>query len=356
MDSPAAAPQDWLRFTPASINPHLCLARTWNQGLGGQCPKARRPGSELCGLHSTKWEVHGRVDGPIPELKFREFERHSRNNPKRPEAAAGKASTEKASVGMASAPNATNPKRLEAAADKASAEKASTGKASTRANATNAGATRKRKVPPVLPVAGQRPRTRSQTLRASSNGSRDQARAAAPRLAAAGGKLPTGRAAKPRKAKPSKAVKCTCGKPIHSEKCKLFQPRPSVYGSAPFARARQAHARPTNERAKAESSRASLSSASSVRLTEWAREQVARMAAEVTAQPLELQKAAWKQRLKLFHPDKMEAGQRDGLLTGRIEAEVREVFEELKRRYDRAVDRERKWAELSRRRAAVPRT
>jgi len=313
MESSAAAPQDWSRYTPASIEPHVCLARTWNQGLGGQCPKSRRSGSEFCGLHATKWQVHGRVDGPIPEQKFLEFERCNRNTPKKLQAAAGESRS--------------------------------------AATATNAGATRKRKAPTPSSVAGERPRTRSQTSRASSNGNRDQATAGAARTGTAA-KLPKARAAKQPKAKPEKAVKCTCGKPIHSERCKLFRPRASVYGSAPSAHARHAHTRPTNGSAKADSSRARFSIASIAQLTDWARQQVVKVAAEVEALPRQEQKAAWKQRLRLFHPDKREAAQREpnGLLAGRSEAELKEVFVELKRRYDRAAVREERLAELVRRR------
>eukprot|EP00931_Biecheleriopsis_adriatica_P070670 TRINITY_DN44455_c0_g1_i1.p1 TRINITY_DN44455_c0_g1~~TRINITY_DN44455_c0_g1_i1.p1 ORF type:complete len:251 (+),score=52.54 TRINITY_DN44455_c0_g1_i1:76-828(+) len=68
----------WQRFTPAKINDELCLARTWNGGAGGQCKFRPVSGQEFCRHHASndKWKVHGRLDGPIPEKKLREFERN----------------------------------------------------------------------------------------------------------------------------------------------------------------------------------------------------------------------------------------------------------------------------------------
>eukprot|EP00928_Gymnodinium_smaydae_P072322 TRINITY_DN5569_c0_g1_i1.p1 TRINITY_DN5569_c0_g1~~TRINITY_DN5569_c0_g1_i1.p1 ORF type:complete len:226 (-),score=63.32 TRINITY_DN5569_c0_g1_i1:139-816(-) len=51
------------------------MARTWADGKGGQCTKKKDSGTDFCSIHGrdNKWEVHGRVDGPIPEKKLREF-------------------------------------------------------------------------------------------------------------------------------------------------------------------------------------------------------------------------------------------------------------------------------------------
>merc|ERR1711972_1277169 len=52
-----------------------CKARTWNTGHGGQCSRARCGDSDFCGAHARgeTWRTHGRVDGPIPIAKLREF-------------------------------------------------------------------------------------------------------------------------------------------------------------------------------------------------------------------------------------------------------------------------------------------
>ena len=62
----------WRRFTPSVINPSLCLARTYNAGAGGQCKRKPKLGENVCGA-CNKNPAHGRVDGPIPELKLAFF-------------------------------------------------------------------------------------------------------------------------------------------------------------------------------------------------------------------------------------------------------------------------------------------
>lgn len=51
------------------------MARTWNGGLGGQCSVRRAEGESFCKRHSAgdAWRTHGRLDGPIPAPKMREF-------------------------------------------------------------------------------------------------------------------------------------------------------------------------------------------------------------------------------------------------------------------------------------------
>ena len=69
----------WMRFTPADIDRSCCLARTWSKGSGGQCPYKRLSGCDFCKKHSRESKEgglsHGRVDGDIPEAKFKEFEK-----------------------------------------------------------------------------------------------------------------------------------------------------------------------------------------------------------------------------------------------------------------------------------------
>merc|ERR1711920_939823 len=63
---------DWTSFTP-EIQPGRCMARTWNNGQGGQCQSKPKEGSDLCTAHSKGELSHGRVDGPIPVAKLKRF-------------------------------------------------------------------------------------------------------------------------------------------------------------------------------------------------------------------------------------------------------------------------------------------
>jgi hypothetical protein len=65
------AEEVWHRFTP-EINRQRCMARTWNGGKGGQCSKISAGTSDTCIVHSQNCS-HGRVDGPIPSEKLRDF-------------------------------------------------------------------------------------------------------------------------------------------------------------------------------------------------------------------------------------------------------------------------------------------
>mmetsp|Transcript_74175 Transcript_74175/g.172033 ORF Transcript_74175/g.172033 Transcript_74175/m.172033 type:complete len:232 (+) Transcript_74175:53-748(+) len=61
------------RFGPR--NP-WCMARTWNEGMGGQCRKRPYKGSAFCWWHCCGgWKLHGRIDGPVPKKKLLEFKR-----------------------------------------------------------------------------------------------------------------------------------------------------------------------------------------------------------------------------------------------------------------------------------------
>mmetsp|Transcript_58003 Transcript_58003/g.127164 ORF Transcript_58003/g.127164 Transcript_58003/m.127164 type:complete len:671 (-) Transcript_58003:610-2622(-) len=72
----------WKAFSPPTICDDNCLARTWACGMGGQCPRGRLPGEELCGQHSKQLKdkgvlPHGLVNGPIPAAKLEEFQTHA---------------------------------------------------------------------------------------------------------------------------------------------------------------------------------------------------------------------------------------------------------------------------------------
>merc|ERR1712129_314119 len=65
---------DDLTFTPRFVNPNKCQARIWGGGVGGQCSKDKHDATDFCVIHcDKKWQVHGRVDGPIPLAKLAEF-------------------------------------------------------------------------------------------------------------------------------------------------------------------------------------------------------------------------------------------------------------------------------------------
>ena len=67
----------WRQFTPGPILVGRCMARIWNGGAGGQCKSRCFGDSDFCRTHGKQNDsgrlVHGRVDGDIPEPKYREF-------------------------------------------------------------------------------------------------------------------------------------------------------------------------------------------------------------------------------------------------------------------------------------------
>jgi transposase-like protein len=78
--APAGAPPgNPCEFTPTSVTDGTrCLARTWNQGRGGQCACAPESGSnpEVCRRHRLPaQQSHGLVNGPIPEAKLIAFQK-----------------------------------------------------------------------------------------------------------------------------------------------------------------------------------------------------------------------------------------------------------------------------------------
>jgi hypothetical protein len=73
----AAGSNCWKAFTPSKVDHNGCMARTWAGGAGGQCVRLRGDGLEFCHWHNNcqRWRCHGRVDGPIPEVKLNLFQR-----------------------------------------------------------------------------------------------------------------------------------------------------------------------------------------------------------------------------------------------------------------------------------------
>ena len=74
--SSAVEQAEWRLFTPSSIDPLRCMARTWADGRGGQCRKAKVAGERFC-RGCAKKQAHGAVDGPIPEKKLIEFRKQA---------------------------------------------------------------------------------------------------------------------------------------------------------------------------------------------------------------------------------------------------------------------------------------
>lgn len=61
------------------VVPMFCMSRIWGGGWGGQCTVPREAGSELCRAHEKQltrqgYLTHGRIDGPIPPKKRKEYE------------------------------------------------------------------------------------------------------------------------------------------------------------------------------------------------------------------------------------------------------------------------------------------
>ncbi|CAE8665255.1 unnamed protein product, partial [Polarella glacialis] len=87
----------WRRFSVAeeAVDKDVCQARTWFKGLGGQCLQPKKVGedgklTEFCETHSARsgragWQVHGRIDGPIPQAKLKEFNNAASMEPGQPD-------------------------------------------------------------------------------------------------------------------------------------------------------------------------------------------------------------------------------------------------------------------------------
>ena len=90
----AAVAPEWKCYTPDMIDLTRCMARTWNDGKGGQCLKKLKPGMRFCPFHAKQegdqgW--HGAVDGEIPPGKLAEFKRKNASSGERPARESGRA-------------------------------------------------------------------------------------------------------------------------------------------------------------------------------------------------------------------------------------------------------------------------
>lgn len=189
---------------------------------------------------------------------------------------------------------------------------------------------------------------------------RDTAQARAAKLTAESKGARGGKRA-PQQAKPparsratpqAKSSRCTCGKPIHSEKCPLFAP--SIRLAARHCldpRPRHLKGRRPTAAREPPRRQAPRPPGPAPSLSGWARTQVLDIFAEVETLPRSAQKAALKQKLRLFHPDKRQLhADRHAKTT---DAELSEVFVELKRRYDWLLRQEQLYIVFVRRRTAA---
>merc|ERR1712129_223379 len=117
----------------------------------------------------------------------------------------------------------------------------------------------------------------------------------------------------------------TCGCPIHHDRCNLYRWPKRFTTSTVTA---SAGPMPVPKRGWTPSP----SVAPSEDLSEWARAQVSQVFCEVKAIPRPLWKRFLQQKLLRFHPDKKAS--RDRWLASRPDAEVTEVFMDIKKLYD----------------------
>lgn len=286
--------EEWRQFTPAVIDYSRCLARTWNNGAGGQCTKAPAEMQVFCLMHVDKWVQHGRVDGPIPEKKLAEFKRKGTKGGAAPGAVPA-AAPKKAAVNGTAAPKAAAPKAAAQVGEKRPRES----------------------TPPPPPPGGAR------------SGS-------------SGGRAP---ASKEPPAKKFVPLKCTCGCPIHTEKCKLFKPC-TAFTTTTATSYNARLGRPEPPQPPRFSTRPDARPPSKIVappvefVYKWAREKVQMIIEEAKGQKPAERKGLYKRMLLKFHPDKRHTEASRAEVEGRTDEELNEVSRELKRRLDSLVAKE----------------
>eukprot|EP00929_Paragymnodinium_shiwhaense_P000334 TRINITY_DN100582_c0_g1_i1.p1 TRINITY_DN100582_c0_g1~~TRINITY_DN100582_c0_g1_i1.p1 ORF type:complete len:311 (+),score=78.33 TRINITY_DN100582_c0_g1_i1:134-1066(+) len=304
--------EEWRKFTPLVVDKTKCLARTWNGGTGGQCGKNATEG-DFCGAHggqAQKWKVHGRVDGSIPENKLNEF--------KRAAARLSGAGT----AGKSVSSSAAAPKKAAAKAKAPQAAPSSAPKAAASA------------------AGGQkRPRDESQPPAPAAAAAAASASKAPPKAATSGASGPpvgSEKKDKPPVKKPPPALKCTCGCPIHTEKCKLFKPSTAFTTSTTYD---VRSGTPPPPRMSGRPPNIEFSDPPKKKIAQpvacvhaWSREQVEKIAMEVSQHKPPQRKAIYRKMLLQYHPDKRNAP--ESLAEGRQDAELNEVVREIKRRID----------------------
>jgi len=341
--------EDSMAFTPKEIQSNLCKARIWNSGHGGQCSMVAPKDGDFCGRHRSGWKVHGRVDGPIPEAKLKEFQRFQKRLAK------AKGSEKGAKAGKDGRDSNGSKKTPKKEAAASAGERCKTpSKGSSRTSTTKS--TKKSRVstssrssrsspdvgdePTSSKVQGKRLEVLSDEETTAEENAEKRAtrnlkrkRQATPkankvdaRASKAARKTEKAKTSKPKETKKSerkadKAWKCTCGKPFHTEKCKLF--RPSFLHSSRFPRASSR----SRFMASPKKRRETLPPPS-VQLSRTASEQVVKISAEIEQLPKDQRRSAWKNQMRMYHPDKKS------VFPNLSEEQMNEVFVEIKRRYD----------------------
>ncbi|CAK9098721.1 unnamed protein product [Durusdinium trenchii] len=119
----------------------------------------------------------------------------------------------------------------------------------------------------------------------------------------------------PQRRPPPQVPGCSCGRPIHTERCRLFRPRCEA----------RAPPHPPRPPPPPGPSAAARSSGEGEPLTAAAK-QVLQLERHIEAQPKSRQKLLWKRAMLRCHPDKVKEAS--------SEAQAAEVFIEVKKKYD----------------------
>mmetsp|Transcript_43000 Transcript_43000/g.98806 ORF Transcript_43000/g.98806 Transcript_43000/m.98806 type:complete len:293 (-) Transcript_43000:79-957(-) len=279
----------WRKFTPDVVDNALCMARTWNGGVGGQCTRTPLSGSEFCSMHGAndKWQVHGRLDGPIPDKKLREFERCCNPQGKMP---VPREAAEKR-------PPATKRKQVPMEEDEVPLQGLSSGGSTASTTAPSS---------PGRDRRSDEPKPFKRKASGNSNAAKE------------------------------KPKRCTCGQQIHTEKCaafKAYHQTAPVFGPGP-AFTKQAYREATPSQARPPPSRRDDGYDLPETMSAWAVKELTGIISQIASMPPILRKPAWRQKMLEYHPDKREShAQR---FEGIPDEWLAEVFLEVKSRAEQA--------------------
>eukprot|EP00930_Biecheleria_cincta_P089693 TRINITY_DN79031_c0_g1_i1.p1 TRINITY_DN79031_c0_g1~~TRINITY_DN79031_c0_g1_i1.p1 ORF type:complete len:333 (+),score=77.50 TRINITY_DN79031_c0_g1_i1:25-1023(+) len=297
----------WRRFTPSSIDRNLCFARTWKGGAGGQCSKRPIGDEAFCSSHlGDRWQVHGRVDGPIPEKKLKEFERIAASSSSSSAAATSSGSCQGGRGNKAATMEAAELGEA-AAVEAASAAAAASGGSCQRGRGRGGG-------------------RKAEAVEAANLGETAAVEAASSAAAAGSGTCQRGRGrGAGSKAAAAKAASAT---PAARRGSKV--PAQET-GSPEFDT-------PRSSGKRLRRSPSARVPPSSVQVSRSATMQVSEISAQIESMPRSLRKSAWRDKMRMFHPDKRQLMQAQ--FPQLSEEQMGEVFIELKRRYDFMAEQE----------------
>lgn len=335
----ASSSQEWSLFTPRTLDGNRCMARTWSKGCGGQCVSRPLTGSAFCKSHDAgKFETHGRCDGPIPPKKLAEFVAALRKRSQSHVASTTECKSSSDRKRAASKEDGPGPRRV---AQRTAPREQATATAQTLAAAVaEADVTPGRSCEVTAGCTGRRVRRGcgASALIARAAAASAEVASAARSVAAAdvGGRSRAARKKQPFSGALLSARHQLCLSPIQPRKTPCRQPRLAA---------------PPNhvDRTVRPCARSARLPAS---LSGWAKLQVLKIVKEVEALPRSEQRAAWKQHLRQFHPDKLQRASQveDSVIGGRSEEQMIEVFLQVKLRYDAISLQEKRLAMLSKRR------